>query len=226
MFIKKIWENKQDPKAHKQFIRFGKGIYTQRVVVNARVQGNLLKISSSFELPNDFLEFISDLNNKLKVSGIIISKEKLSLENEKKKSGLYEYEINREISSQEIKQILEKAYYLLLDAECPGVLFKVKKKLPKPGKSGEAKVNDKFCVLELDIKFKQKFKEEFFWDIPDFKKARAEHTYEIKDIIIPNELKKEKDFEKIRLESKRKGKIIRKIIFDGKEILKEKELEI
>jgi hypothetical protein len=222
MFIKKIFENKTNESVHKQFVRFGKGTFGMRAVINARISGQV-KVSSTFELANDFLEFIASLSPKMKVSGIILSKEKLGLENERKKTGLFEYSIEREMGSEEMKKILDKCYFALLDCSAQGIELRVKKKLPKPGKSGESKVNDKFCVLDLDLKFLAKFKDEFFWDINDFKKARAEHTFIITDIIMPAG---EKDFEKIRQEAKRKGKIIRKVIVDGKEIVKEKEFSV
>ena len=221
MFIKKIFENKQDNSVHSQFVRFGKGIFGMRAVINARISGNQVKVSSTFELANDLVNFCSSLSPKIKVSGIVLSKEKLSLENERKKTGLLEYNIARESSSDELKSILEKCYFTLLDCSAAGIELKIKKKLPKPGKSGEAKVNDKFCTLDLNLKFLSKFKEEFFWDTQSFKKARAEHTFIITDIIMPAG---EKDFEKIRQEAKRKGKIIRKAIVDGNEIVKEKEM--
>jgi len=192
-----------------------------KAVANARVSGNRAKASGTAELVNDFVSLCCDLAPKLKVSGIILSKEKLGLENERKKSGLFEYSIEREIESKELKNILEKCYFALVDCEAPGISFKTKKKLPRPGKSGDAKVNDKFCTLDLDMKFLAKLKNEFFWDAPDFKKARMEHSYTISEIVIPKELEKEKNFEKIRQEAKRKGRLLRKTIADGKELSKE-----
>lgn len=221
MFIKNIFVNKIDDGVHQQFIRFGKGNYATKAVVNAKISGNNAKASGTFELANDFVLLCSDLAPKLKISGIILSKEKMNLENERKKSGIFEYSIDKEIDSKELKNIVEKCYFALIDCQAPGISFKVKKKLPRPGKSGDTKVNDKFCALELDMKFFPKLKDGFFWDAPVFKKARAEHSYLISEIIIPKELEKEKNFDKIRQEAKRKGVLTRKVIADGKETVKE-----
>lgn len=85
------------------------------------------------------------------------------------------------------------------------------------------KIDDKFCQLELNIKFWPQVKKELAFDIQnDFKKSLAVHTYIISEIIMP---KGEKDFEKIRLLAKRKGKITRKITLDKQEIVKEKDFE-
>jgi len=226
MFIKKIFQDQADASVHRQFVRFGKGNYPSRAVINARFSGTQLKISSTYEFANDLVEFCSSIAAKLNVSGIILSKEKLNLENEKKKSGIFSYEINKDIGNLELKELTERAYATLLDCNAQGIELKIKKKLPKPGKSGGAKVNDKFCVLDLDMKFYVGFKEEFFWDIPGFKKARADHVYLIKDIIVSKELEKEKNFDKIRQEAKRKGILTRKVLVDGKEFVKDKEFEV
>jgi hypothetical protein len=222
MFIKKIFENKIDDSVHKQFVRFGKGTYPGRAVVKITKQPDKIKIGTSFEMVNDMIEFCSQLSSNLKCSGIIISKEKLELPGEKKKTNLLEYNINQDLTSDQIKKILEKCYSCLLDIESPGISLKSKKKLPKPGKAGDAKIDDKFCQLELDTKYWPKIKAEFAFDMPDFKKALAVHTYTITDIIMP---KGEKDFEKIRILAKRKGKITRKLTIDKQETSKEKDFE-
>ena len=111
----------------------------------------------------------------------------------------------------------ENAYFYLLDVDDSEIILKIKKKLPKPGKS-EAKIDNKFCVLELDIKYWPKFKEAFFWDVPEVKKAIIEHELIIDDIEIPND---EPDPVKMRENAVRKGKIIRSINIDGNEQKKE-----
>ncbi len=226
MFIKKIFENKQDNSVHKQFVRFGKGTYAFRAVMNVTKQADKIKLSSTYEYANDLIEFCCNLTNSLKVSGIILSKTQLPFEG-RKKSGLFQYEIEQEMKSEELKKITGNSYAILLDLNAPGIEVKMKKKLPKPGKSGEGKINDKFCVAIFDVKYLNALHNEFLFDIPSvFKKVRTEHTYVINDIVIPAELKKEKDFEKVRMGALRKGKLIRKIIVDGKETIKEKEMAV
>ncbi|MEK6849955.1 MAG: hypothetical protein AABX85_00075 [Nanoarchaeota archaeon] len=97
------------------------------------------------------------------------------------------------------------------------ILLKIKKSLPKPGKA-EEKIDNKFCALDLDLKYLPQVKETFFWDVPDCKKAKIEHDVIIKEIEFP---KNEKDPVKIRELAKRVGKIVRRINFDGKNAEKE-----
>jgi len=234
MFIKKIFENKVDDSVHKQFVRFGKGVYPGRAAVKITKQPDKIKIGTSFEMANDMVEFISELGQNSKISGLILSKNEISSlmkqrnikGNSKTKSGgvYYENDIDeQEIDASALKELTLNSYACLLDIEAPGISLKSKKKLPKPGKSADAKIDDKFCQLELNAKYWQKVKSEFAFDIPnDFKKVLAVHTYTITDIIMP---KGEKDFEKIRILAKRKGKITRKITIDKQETVKEKDFE-
>jgi hypothetical protein len=231
MFIKKIFENKIDDSVHKQFVRFGKGTYPGRAVIKITKQPEKIKIGTSFEMANDMVEFISELGGG-KVSGIVLSKEDISKSlHEKgfydidtsKKAGMFVSVIEQDCNPSELKELVSNSYACLLDIEAPGISLKSKKKLPKPGKSGDLKIDDKFCQLELNIKFWPQVKKELAFDIQnDFKKSLAVHTYIISEIIMP---KGEKDFEKIRLLAKRKGKITRKITLDKQEIVKEKDFE-
>ena len=106
--------------------------------------------------------------------------------------------------------------------EGEGFKLKIKKKLPKPGKS-EKKIDNGFCQLEADEKYYSKIKEDFFWDMPETKKISISHEIIVNEVVMP---KDEKDFAKIREIAKRKGKIIRNGKIDDKEIISEKEFVV
>ena len=166
-----------------------------------------VKVKGSSEYANDFVNLATSLGN-VKFSGIVLSKQEIKGLNGKKKAGVYVYDFYG--NSEDVKKIADTIYYMLLDGEGEGIKLKIKKKLPKPGK-GEGKVDDKFCQLEADLKYWGQTKEVFFWDLPDCKKVKVAHEYVISEIVAPQG---EKDFEKIRVLAKRKGKIIRKIVVD------------
>lgn len=218
-FIKKIFQGKPDESVHKQFIRFGKGEYGKRAVLSLWKTKNV-KIKSSFEFVNDFVLFVADLENVL-FSGSMLCKEEIENLPGKKKTGKWVYNVNN-FTGDQVKNLADKVYYFLLNAEGPGIKLRIKGKLPKPGKS-EKKIDVRFCQLELDEKYYRKAKEEFFWDLPECKKANVEHRFIINAIVMPKT--DEKDFAKIREMAKRKGKIIRIINVDGKEIKTEKDFE-
>ncbi len=227
MFIKKIFQGKSDETVHRQFVRFSKGQFDRRAVINVR-RNSAIKITTSFELANDLVIFISSLAKWFKVQGILFNKEEIPNLKGKKKKGLFVYDIAKEISGEELKNLASKSYHALLDCVSDmGIDLKIKKRLPKPGKKSKAKADEKFCQLNLDIKYWPQVQNEFLFDLPpETKKAHIEHSYIIKEIRIPKELEKEKDFEKIRLGAKRVGKIIRKAVVDKKEIIKEKEFAV
>jgi hypothetical protein len=212
-FIKKIFEGKQDDLVHRQFVRFGKGTFKGRAAAGFRKTGGRVKLNFGFEYVNDVVRILCDLKN-IKFLGMLLSKEELPFKMIKGKD-LKSYEFSGD--SQDLKSVFDRVCYALLDSADSDIMLKTKKKLPKPGKSDESKIDTKFCQLELPEKYWPAFKNCFFWDFPEDKKGSVMHTYVINEIIMPEN---EKDFEKIRVMAKRKGKIIRKIS-DGTERLVE-----
>lgn len=228
-FVKKIFIGDVDEKTHIKFIKFGKGNY-KKVFPLSLWQTNKVKVKTSFEFANDLALFCSDLGS-MKVSGIVLSKKDISNvisannikgDSESKKSGLY-YKNNileQELNKNQIVELEKVSYSFLLDIKGDGFELKVKKKPPRPGKS-EGKIDNKFCQLELDERYGEKIREDLFWDMPNAKKIVISHEVIVDEIVFPEG---EKDYSKIREIAKRKGKIIRNAIIDGKEITSEKEL--
>lgn len=213
-FLKRIIEGKPDSESHRHFVRFGKGVYARRFLLSFS-KGAKIKVKGSFEFANDFVRFIQE-NKNVKYSGRVLTKDKISGREGKKKAGVFVYEIE-ESGIEEF----ENAYYYLLNVNDSEIKLKVKKALPKPGKDAE-KIDDSFCVMELDAKFWSKVKEVFFWDVPECKKCEIEHELRITDIVFPAG---ENDPAKIRELAKRKGVIVKKITADGTESRKEYKLE-
>ncbi|HEA46754.1 MAG TPA: hypothetical protein ENH99_03150 [Candidatus Pacearchaeota archaeon] len=218
--MKKVFLGKVDEDVHRQFIRFGKGKYGRRFLLSLR-KTKKLKIKSSFEFANDFVLFAAGLGEVL-FNGSIWSRDEIESLSGKKKTGKWVYEV-KDLSSEKVKELSDNVYYFLLSGEGEGIKLKIKGKLPKPGKN-EAKIDDKFCQLELDEKYYKSAKENFFWDLPDGKKMGVDHSLLIKEIVMPKT--GEEDFAKIREMAKRKGTIIRNSIVDDKEGKTEKEFEV
>lgn len=239
-FIKKVFDEKPDRLTHLQFQKFSRGEFKSRAQINVKNLGGKYKISTSHEFANDLVRILAEKlkGNKTKVTGAIISTNdltgKIKFESKKQFQGVKSYIINNEMSGYEILGVLDnspKSFFALcfkvLDSE-----LKIKPKAPLSGKpkikstqkEGEEKkeVPD-FCRLVTTDK---KIAESFVFEKPEFKNAEIIHTFLIKEIIIPEALKKEKDFAKMREEAIRKGKIIREAEIDGKKIVSEKEFEI
>jgi hypothetical protein len=216
-FMKEVWNGNGVP-AHNQFVRFSKGTFSGRAALNLQ-KSTKIKLGGSFEWTNDFIKLVAEIDASSKFSGLILSKEDIAGMSGRKKSGLNEYEVTS-LPASKINEIKDRVYTMLLDAEGKGISLKMKKKLPKPGKSGELKIDDKFCVLEADLSYWKQISDAFM--LPDSKKCKVHHTFCIEDIILPAG---EKDFEKIRILAKRKGKIIRKMNKDKVETKEEKSFE-
>ena len=182
------------------------------------VKKEKIKLGGSFEFANDYCDFVAE-NSDSKFSGKILSRSKIADFNGKEKKGIYAYEVEG-VDSKKIIEIKDTVYSMLLDAEGIGISLKMKKKLPKPGKSGELKIDDKFCILECDLKFWSKLKE--FFMLPESSKFKVNHTYVVEDVIVD---RNEKDFAKMRETAKKRGKLIRKMVIDGKEAMEEKSFE-
>lgn len=230
-FIKKILKGEIDESVHNQFIRFGKGNFSGRAAAVFRKTPGKVKIGGSFEYSNDFASLAEKFGGG-KVSGKILSKEDISSimsknnikgTSETKRGGLfYGNSIDEQnLGKEQMKELLENSYFCLLDIQGEGFELKTKKNLPKPGKSENSKIDDKFCQLDIDEKYWPIVKDTFFWDLPECKKGKVSHKYVINELILPPG---EKDFEKIRLQAKRKGKIIRSIEAEGNEKKVEKEM--
>ncbi|HLF54013.1 MAG TPA: hypothetical protein VI544_02430 [Candidatus Nanoarchaeia archaeon] len=213
-FLKRVLAGKSDADSHRYFMRFGKGDYKRRFLIRLN-RGEKIKVKTSFEFANDLVKFVNE-NKNVKFSGKVLTKDKVSGKEGKKKAGVFIYEVS-ECSLNEF----ENAYYYLLDVSDSEIVLKIKKSLPKPGKN-EEKIDEGFCSLLVDKRYWPALKETFFWDIPECKKASIEHELKISDIVLP---KGEKDPVKVRELAKRKGIIIREMEIDGKKSSKEIAVE-
>ena len=114
-FMQEIFGGKVSEASHRQFIRFGKGEYGGRALLGLWITASGVKVKSSFEFANDFVFFVANLVD-VSFNGTIWSKDELQGLSGKKKEGKWIYEV-KNLSSSQIKNLLEKAYYFLLNYE-------------------------------------------------------------------------------------------------------------
>lgn len=213
--IKKVFSDEADDEVHQYFIRYGKGQYARRFILKL-ARGKTIKLRGSFEWANDFTTFVRELG-EFTYSGVILSKEQLPGKDGKKKKGVFAYEVK-----DSNLEGFEGAYWYLLNTKAEGVTLKIKKSLPKPGKS-EDKIDDTFCALDLDPKYWEKVQDVFFWDLPECKKALIEHNLEITAIDMPKGVE---DPAEIRRLSKRVGVMKRVITIDETPKVVEKNINV
>ncbi|MEM0465238.1 MAG: hypothetical protein QXW97_00885 [Candidatus Pacearchaeota archaeon] len=236
-FIKKIFEGKIDDYVHVQFQKFSRGEFQKRAMFRIKNSSGNYIIDSTYEYAREFVRSFAEKlgDNKTLVTGALVST--LDLEgifkySEKKIAmGVKKYYLNREMSGKELIELcdkIDKAFFGL-SLNVGSDELKIKDKSPKSAKGISSSPKDDDENLKIDfIKIKTNDKsivENMLFDIEvkDFKKVEVRHDFIISDIIIPPELKNEKDFSKIREMALRKGKVIRFLDVDGKKIKKEKE---
>lgn len=212
--MKKVWDGRGE-ESHKYFIRFSKGVFENRGMLNV-MRTKKLKLKGSFEWCNDFAELVSEIAD-VNFSGTILSKEELPEFSGKNTRGMFKYEVS-DVSSAKVQELKDKVYFFLLNCESESISLKCKKKLPKPGKSAN-KIDDKFCSLEIDLKYWDKVKDIFM--LPECKRAKIAHDVHVEEIVMPETT--EKDFAKIREMAQKKGRIIKKMEIDKVESKEEKE---
>jgi len=232
-FIKKAIDGRIDAGTHILFQKFSRGEFRNRALIRAKNMSNKYSINTSAEFANGLVRAIAEKlgEGKTMVSGAIISttdlRGKIEFKEIKQFQGVKKYLIEKEMSGKEILSLLDEfpKNFFALTFDAGENKLKIKAKAPKsakPGKSENEMPKVDFCSLKTNDR---KIAESFIFEKPDFKEAEISHTLLIEQIVIPSELKNSQDFAKIREESKRKGKILRKSKIDGKESVKEYNFE-
>ena len=227
-YVKGFFSGEVPEWVHERFVRYGRGVFNgPRISVKVRKD---VKVSATIEYVNILGELIArNAEGPIKVSGMVYAKREVeptlkdffSISKAKSSKGLYSAEVAGEVSGEELTGLcgMLSDAFLLLDVTAGKQKLKCrKKKLPKPG-SG---VNDSFCTATLDLDALDKLKSELLFDVEgDFREATVSHEITVEDMVKPAGVT---DSARIRIESKRKGKIKRTLTVDG--VVKEIDAEI
>jgi len=222
MFIKEIFEGKNPAGLHTEFLKFGKGEYRNKYIIEAKKQKDKYAIKTTNEFANYLVrKCLEDVPEKVKFSGAIISTFDLRnevsfpIENVKQFMGVKQIQINTEINKREILNLMNKypKVFFALSFSTPNSELKIKAKAPKsakPSTSGEKEVSADFCSLKTS---NYEIVKELFFDSTNFNEIRVSHTIKITEIDYP---KNETDPVKIRENSIRKGEIVRILDINGR----------
>ena len=202
-FITKIFLGKVDEPTHRQFTRFSRGVFENRAIMRIKKTKENIKVRFSADLVADMTRLAVQHIKEAEVSGRVMKG--------KKKTN-----IQKKTSQAELQQLLSEYDAVLLDIEAPNVTLKCKKSMPKPGKM----MDDRFgsATLPLDVA------KELVFETSSFSEASIRHTFDIKDVSIPDEYKN--DLALARFHGKRVGIITRYAIIDGKESQEQKEFAV
>ncbi len=222
--IRKIFSNEADEEVHSAFIKFSRGTFENRYLLECKKQKGKWAVKSSAEFANYFVRrCLGKSSGKVRIQGAIICtfslEGKIKVEKIKQFAGVKQHLINTEISPKEVLDIMDKyprAFYALSfsTGDCE---LKIKAKLPKSAKPGTSTKDAEgpkadFCSLKTSD---FEIIEDLFFDVenfPDFNSIKIKHTLEIKDIEIPSGIK---DPAEMREKSVRKGAIRRFVNVNG-----------
>lgn len=231
-FIKKILDKKIDNLVHLQFQKFGRGEFKNRAIIKVKKTKDKYNILTTSEFVNEIVKEIAEkIKDKVKVTGVIISTNdligKLDFQNKKQFQGVKKYGIDKEMSKEEIINLINEfpESFFALSFETGDTKLKIKPKAPKSAKQNNKEnevLKPDFCRI---ITSDKNIGKDFIFERDDFKEAEVKHTFIIEGLVIPEEIKKSENFEKIRKEAKREGKIIRESKIDGENIIKEIKFE-
>lgn len=232
MIIKKIFEENCDEAVHNDFVKFSRGEFKNRYLVEGKKQAKNWTIKTGPEFANFFVKKgLEQLTEKIKVKGIISTTlnlaEEIPFEISKisQFQGVKKYIIDTEVNPTDVLSLMEKypKVFFALSFNLGSLNIKIKAKPPKsgnPSSKDKEEVKVDFCTVKTDNK---KLLEELFWDIGlSWSLILIKHDLIIEDIVYPKDMASMKPAE-VREKSKRKGKIIRKIKIDEREEQFEKQ---
>ena len=231
-FIKKVFDGEVDERVHLQFQKFSKGEFRNRALIRMKKTGKKYTIYTSAEFANELVRTNAEKlgGEKTGVTGAIVSTNdltgELEFKDKKQFQGVKRYLIDTEMSGEEIVALLDKLpkTFFALSFKVGDDVLKIKPKAPKsgkPGKGGEAPKAD-FCKL---VTTDESVAQSFVFEDKEFKEININHTFFIDEIVIPEEIKGEEDFAKVREMAKRKGRIVREANIDGNVFKEEKAFE-
>ena len=229
--VKKIFEGMIDEGVHAEFLKFGRGEYKGKYLLEGRRQAKNWSIKGGAEFVNFFVRrCLEKVSGPIAISGVIVST--LDLKNEigfevKKSSnfqGVRKFQVDCEIEPSQVFDLMDKypRVFFALSFRGDDFVLKIKAKAPTSGKPGKGKgdgpVAD-FCSLKTGDR---SIVDDLFFGAGEFAEVRISHTIVVSDIVYPTNVEELGPAE-VREMAKRKGKIIRVVVVDGVEKVSEAE---
>jgi hypothetical protein len=219
--IKKIFDGKKDQMVHDEFIKYSRGVFKNKYLIDAKKQSDKWNIKTSNEFANFFVrKGLEKASGELEVKGVIVStfdvrsEAGFEISDIKQFMGIKQAVVDCKVDPKKIIDLMERqprAFYAL-SFKLNDYELKIKAKAPKsakPSNKGDAEIKADFCSLKTgDISIVN----DLFFDNLDFSSISINHTIQIDNIELPKGVS---DPVLMREKAIRKGKIIRKIVLDG-----------
>ncbi|MBI2631928.1 hypothetical protein HYW75_02915 [Candidatus Pacearchaeota archaeon] len=229
--IHKIFLKEFDEDVHSSLVKFSRGDFANRYLIEAKKQKERWLIKTSAEYGNYLVRTcLEKSSNEVEVTGVIVAtfniqdKAQFPIERIKQFMGVKQAVVNTKVSPDKIISLMNefpKAFYAL-SFKTDNYELKVKSKAPKSAKpptKGDKEVSADFCTLKTSD---GSIIKDMLFEISNFKEANVKHIIQINEIILPEGIE---DPAELREKAKRRGVVIRTLKIDGKEIKSETEFE-
>lgn len=229
MTIKKIFSGVFDEEVHSGFLKFGKGEFKDKYLIDCKKQAGKWVVKAGPEFVNYLVRLgLEKAKGKVKVTGVVVSTLQMDIsisKDLKQFMGIKQYKVDTEAEASQILELMKKypRAFFALSFALPDLELKIKPKAPKSAKpsTSEKEPKAEFCFLKTTD---EKIAKELFFDASFVKEIAIKHIVKIDQIVYPKDFAKMKP-EEVREQSKRKGAIIRQITADGKEESHEAKFE-
>jgi hypothetical protein len=233
--IKKIFSGRTDAEVHSEFVKFSKGVFGGRYLLEAKKQKDRWSIKTGAEFANFLVgKCLEEVSGKIFVKGIITSTFDIRTgmggfvfnpeEEVKQFMGIKQLKVDCEAESRRIAEVMNKfprAFFALSFSTGKSEL-KIKAKAPKsakPSAGGEKEPKAEFCSLKTS---NRQIVDDLFFDNPDFNRISIKHTIKINEILIPKGISSPVE---MREKAVRKGVIVREVEADGRKSSREAKFE-
>jgi len=229
MVMKKIFDGVFDDEVHANFLKFGRGEYKDKYLLEGKRQAKKWAIKAGAEYTNLLVrKCLEKAGGPVEAKGVIVStldlRDESPIEFSKVSNfqGVRKHVVEGEIEPSQVFGLMDKypKAFFALTFKGEGFVLKIKPKAPtsgKPGKNKEEGPVADFCSLKTED---QGIIDYLFFNVGDFSEVKIKHQIDVTDIIYPANMGELKPAE-VRELAKRKGKVIRTATVDGVEHVSE-----
>ncbi len=219
--IAKIFSKKTDDQVHEEFVKFSRGVFPNRFLIQGKKQSSKWAIKTGAEFANFLVrEGLERAKGEIAISGVIVTTADIAkqipfpIERVKNFQGIKQIVLNTKVAPKDLIEIMEKfpKAFFAISFAFEGYELKILAKAPKSGKpsnKGEDDPKVNFCTLKTTDR---KIVEDIFFDYPEFNEILISHTIEITGIEIPKGVSDPKE---MREKAIRKGVLKRGVTVDG-----------
>jgi len=230
--IQKIFAGVKDGEVHGDFVKYSKGVFQAKYLIDAKKQKDRWSIKTGAEFANFLVrECLKEVSGEVEVKGVIVATFDVSkeagfpVEGIKQFMGIKQAVVNCKTEPKQIIELMDKypKAFFALTFNTPQSELKIKPKAPKsakPSSGGAREPVAEFCSLKTS---NQKIADALLFNLPQFEKVSISHTLDIEEIVLPKGVK---DPAELREKAVRKGKVKRIIKFDeDKQVIQEADFE-